>query len=59
MAREISAGKTCEVFWKAFPSVKVADALLINGAVFHRNGNPRFVHPSAFVASCKDAVLSR
>jgi hypothetical protein len=57
MARETSAGKICEAFWKASPIVKVADALLINGAVFDRSGNPRFVHPSAFVARCKDAVL--
>jgi hypothetical protein len=59
MARENSAGKSCEAFWKAFPIVKVADALPINGAIFHRNRDPHFVHPSAFVARCKDVVLSR
>jgi hypothetical protein len=59
VACESSAGKSYEAFWKAFPIVKVADTLLINGAAFDRNGNPCFVHPSAFVARCKDAVLSR
>jgi hypothetical protein len=59
VACENSAGKSCEAFWQAFPIEKVADTLLISGAVFNRNGNPRFVHPGAFVAQCKDAVLSR
>jgi hypothetical protein len=59
VACENSAGKSCQAFWKAFPIEKVADTLLINGAVFDRNGNPRFVHSTAFVARCKDAVLSR
>jgi hypothetical protein len=57
VACENSAGKSYKAFWKAFPIVKVADTLLIKGAVFDRNANPRFVHPSAFVARCKDAVL--
>jgi hypothetical protein len=59
VARENSVGKTCEAFWKTFAIVKIADALFINGAVFHRNGNARFVHTSAFVARSEDAELTR
>jgi hypothetical protein len=59
VAREDSAGKTCEAFWKTLAIVKVADTLFINGAIFDGNGNPRFVHPSAFVARSKDAELTR
>jgi hypothetical protein len=59
VARENSAGKTCEAFWKTFAIVKITDALLTNGAVFHRNGNARFVHTSAFVARSEDAELTR
>jgi hypothetical protein len=58
-ARETLVTKRCQRFGKAFPAVKVTDTLLITGAVFHRNGNPGFVHSSAFVAKYKDAVLSR
>jgi hypothetical protein len=58
-ARETLVRKRYQSFWKAFPTVKVADTLLINRAFFHRNGNPRFVHSSAFVAGYQDAVLSR
>jgi hypothetical protein len=59
VARENSAGKTGEAFWKTFAIVKIADALFINRAVFHRNGNARFVHTSAFVARSEDAELTR
>jgi hypothetical protein len=59
VARENSAGKTCEAFWKTFAIVKITDALLTNGAVFHGNGNARFVHTSAFVARSEDAELTR
>lgn len=59
VACEKSARKSCDAFWKAFPVVKVADTSLINGAAFEHNGHPRFVHPSAFVARYKDAVLNR
>jgi hypothetical protein len=59
LTRETLVRKRCQRFWKAFPTVKVADTLLINGAVFYRNGNPRSVHSSALVARYKDTVLIR
>jgi hypothetical protein len=57
-ARKSLVGKTRQCFWKVFSIVKVADALLVNGAILDRDGNPCFVDPSAFVARCKNVVLS-
>src|SRR4029077_207472 len=53
-ARETLVRKRCQRFWKALPTVKATDIVLLNRTVFHRNGNSRFVHSSAFVARYKN-----
>ena len=57
--RKTLVRKRCQRFRKAFPTIKVADTVLPNRTVFHRNGKPGFVHSSAFVARYKDAVRRR
>lgn len=56
-ARNAGVGEVCEVFWQTFPIVEVADALLGNGAILHRDRDPHFMDSSAFVAIDENAIL--
>ena len=48
--------KVCEVFRKGFSFVQGADALFIDGAIFHYNRKPQLMDISTFVARNEDLV---
>lgn len=51
-------GEVCEVFRKGFPFVQGADALFIDGAIFHYNRNSHLMDVPTFVARNEDLVQS-
>ena len=57
-ATDATAGEFREVLRKGLLIVKVADALLLNRAVFQDDGNRHVVCPAAFIAEGNDTIPS-
>ena len=57
-ASDALLNKVCEVFRNGFPIVQVADALFIQGTIFHYNGTVHLMQAPTFVATDKYTVLS-
>jgi hypothetical protein len=58
-ATDATTGEVREALRKGLLIVQVADALLLNRAVFQDDGNRHVMHPTAFIAEGNYTIRSR